>query len=197
MKKLSSTLPNMLLSLTAISCVAAALLAFIYEVTAEPIAKSQMNTLLEGISTVSPEYDNNPYEEAIEVEMNGGVIKIYPARQGGTLQGAAVESFTNSGFGGTIRVLVGINQEDNIVDYTVLQHAETPGLGDKMQEWFRVEGTAQDVRGKSLTTQLSVSKDGGEVDAITAATISSRAFLDAINSAYEAYTKAKSEGQLQ
>ena len=187
----------MLISLTAISCVAAALLAFIFQLTAEPIATSQMNNLLEGISTVCPPYDNNPYEEAITVEMNGGVIKIYPARQGGTLQGAAVESFTNSGFGGTIRILVGISEENKLVDYTVLQHAETPGLGDKMQEWFRVEGTAQDVRGRDLTTPLTVSKDGGEVDAITAATISSRAFLEAVNSAFAAYSEAKSNGQLQ
>ncbi|MDN4753302.1 RnfABCDGE type electron transport complex subunit G [Porphyromonadaceae bacterium W3.11] len=197
MKKLTSTLPNMLLSLTLICCAAALLLAFVFDVTSGPIAESQMNTLLEGINKVSPEYDNNPYEEAIEVEINGGIVKIYPARKGGELQGVAAETFTKNGFAGLIRILVGINNESNIIDYTVLQHAETPGLGDQMQEWFRVEGTNQSVLGKNLSTPLSVSKDGGEVDAITAATISSRAFLDALNTAQTAVTNAKAEGKLK
>lgn len=197
MKKLTSTLPNMFLSLTIICGVAAALLAYVFQVTEKPIAESQMKTLLEGISKVSPEYDNNPYDEAVKVEIEGGVVKLYPARKGGELVGVAAESFTNNGFSGLIRVLVGIDNESNIIDYTVLQHAETPGLGDKMQEWFRVEGTGQSVLGKSLATPIAVKKDGGEIDAITAATISSRAFLGALNTAQTAVTNAKAEGKLK
>ena len=68
------------------------------------------------------------------------------------------------------------------------KHSETPGLGSKMQEWFRTDKNKQSVIGRTLTEDgLKVSKDGGDVDAITAATISSRAFLDAINRAYSAY----------
>lgn len=187
----------MLLSLTVICCVAAALLAFVFDMTSKPIAESQMRNLLLGISKVSPEYDNNPYEEVIDIEINGGMVKIYPARQGGALQGVAVETFTNSGFAGNIRILVGIDNVSNIIDYTVLQHAETPGLGDKMQEWFRVEGTGQSILGKNLSSPIAVTKDGGEIDAITAATISSRAFMEALNTAQAAVINAKAEGKLQ
>ena len=74
-------------------------------------------------------------------------------------------------------------------NYSVLQHAETPGLGSKMQDWFRLEGTDRNVLGSDLSQgPLRVKKDGGTVDAITAATISSRAFLDAVNRAYSAFS---------
>ena len=70
----------------------------------------------------------------------------------------------------------------------VLQHAETPGLGAKMQEWFRADKNKQSVLGRNLADgELKVSKDGGDVDAITAATITSRAFLNAVNRAYSAF----------
>lgn len=193
MKKLQSTLPNMLLSLTTITAVAAALLAFVYQTTKPTIEASNLATLQTGITAVVPTHDNNPYEEKVELD---GYL-LYPARQAGELTGVAVESFTNNGFSGLIRVLVGIDTEGNIVDYTVLQHAETPGLGSKMEEWFRADGTNQSVLGKSLTSPLLVSKDGGSIDAISAATISSRAFLETLNSAYSVMQKAISEGLIK
>ena len=77
--------------------------------------------------------------------------------------------------------MVGIKPDGTIINYSVLEHKETPGLGSKMQEWFSSKG---DIRGLSADkNNLTVSKDGGDVDAITAATISSRAFLDAVNRA--------------
>ena len=75
-----------------------------------------------------------------------------------------------------------------LLDYSVLQHAETPGLGAKLQEWFRADKNKQSVLGRTIPDGgLKVTKDGGDVDAITAATISSRAFLDAVNRAYSAF----------
>jgi len=72
----------------------------------------------------------------------------------------------------------------------VLEQKETPGLGTKMVDWFKTDKGNQNVRGKNpVTNKLTVNKDGGEVDAITAATISSRAFLDAVHNAYNAYAK--------
>ena len=79
--------------------------------------------------------------------------------------------------------MVGFNPEGSVANYSVLEHKETPGLGSKMDVWFTSNGKGN-ITGKTPGTQgLKVSKDGGDVDAITAATISSRAFLDAVNRA--------------
>jgi electron transport complex protein RnfG len=99
--------------------------------------------------------------------------------------GAAVES-TTGGFGGDLKVLVGFDSEGNILGYTLLEHAETPGLGAKADKWFQ-KGEKGDIIGKNPKEPLTVSKDGGQVDAITASTITSRAFLLAVNRAYNAY----------
>ena len=99
--------------------------------------------------------------------------------------GAAVES-TSSGFGGDLKILVGFDPEGNILGYTLLEHAETPGLGAKADKWFQ-KGEKGDIIGKSPEKPLVVTKDGGEVDAITASTITSRAFLKAVNNAYAAF----------
>ena len=88
-----------------------------------------------------------------------------------------------------------LHTEGKLCNYSVLQHAETPGLGAKMQEWFRTDKNKQSIIGRKLDTNgLKVSKDGGDVDAITAATISSRAFLDAVNRAYSAYAGTDAVG---
>jgi electron transport complex protein RnfG len=99
--------------------------------------------------------------------------------------GAAVES-TTGGFGGNLKVLVGFDPQGNVLGYTLLEHAETPGLGAKADKWFQ-KGEKGDIIGKNPAEPLTVSKDGGQVDAITASTITSRAFLLAVNNAYKAF----------
>lgn len=190
MAKLKSTLPNMLLSLTIICVVAGAILAGVNMYTTGPIAASKAAALQNAIREVVPEFDNNPTEEAfMAATSDGDSVKIYPAKKEGKFVGSAVESNTKKGFSGEIRVIVGFDADGKLYNYSVLQHAETPGLGAKMQEWFRQEGTNRSVLGRNLAEgTLKVSKDGGSVDAITAATISSRAFLDAVNRAYSAYS---------
>ncbi|HBJ76838.1 MAG TPA: hypothetical protein DDY68_03190 [Porphyromonadaceae bacterium] len=85
-------------------------------------------------------------------------------------------------------MMVGFDLEGNVVDYTILQHGETPGLGSKMKDWFRTEKKNQSIlHSNPSKRRFYVSKDGGEVDAITAATISSRAFLEAIRRAHKQY----------
>ena len=114
-------------------------------------------------------------------------LPVYRAYQDDTFVGAAVEASAN-GFGGEIKIMVGFDPQGNIIDYAVLQQAETPGLGTKIVDWFKTDKNNQSIKGKNpATNNLTVSKDGGEVDAITAATISSRAFLEAVQSAYNAY----------
>ena len=91
-------------------------------------------------------------------------------------------------------MLVGFDAEGNILGYTLLEHAETPGLGAKADKWFQ-KGEKGDIIGKSPAEPLTVSKDGGQVDAITASTITSRAFLLAVNNAYTAYKATPTDGE--
>lgn len=193
MKKLESSLKNMVLSLTGFSILAGGLLGWVNAATAEPIAQANANALSDAIAKVVPGFDNNPSEEAENVEVNGTTYKIYPATQGEKAIGAAVEASAN-GFGGALTVLVGFDTEGNIIDYSLLSHTETPGLGSKAADWFK-KGAKGDITGKNPGEKtLSVTKDGGEIDAITASTITSRAFLQAVNNAYAAYMNKQVDG---
>ena len=89
--------------------------------------------------------------------------------------------------------MVGISNEGEVLGYSVLETHETPGLGAKAAQWFQ-KGEKGDIIGRNLKEgQLTVSKDGGDVDAITASTITSRAFLRAVNAAWQAYSQLQQE----
>ena len=193
MKKLESSLKNMVLVLTGITIVAGALLGYVNELTKGPIADANAKALSDAIALVVPGFDNNPAESPETIELNGATYKIYKATKGGEFIGAAVESSAN-GFGGALNVLVGFDKDGNIIDYSLLSHAETPGLGSKAADWFK-KGQKGDITGKNPGKgALVVSKDGGDVDAITASTITSRAFLNAVNNAYAAYSGQNVDG---
>ena len=190
MKKLESSLLNMVLVLTGVAVVMGGILAFVNHLTEGPIAQQKEKTLADGIKAVMV-CDDIVVAKTDEVRQNDAkgkeqVFMIYQVKdaQGKDL-GAAVES-TTMGFGGDLKVLVGFNPEGQILGYTLLEHAETPGLGAKADQWFQ-KGQKGDIIGKDPKEPLTVSKDGGQVDAITASTITSRAFLKAVNQAYNAY----------
>ncbi|MDY3090607.1 MAG: RnfABCDGE type electron transport complex subunit G [Porphyromonas sp.] len=202
MKKLDSTLPNMVMSLVGICVVVSAILAYLNNVTAAPIKEAQVQAKIAAIKQVTPAFDNNPYEEAYKVAVaEGDSLLVYPAKKGGAIVGYAIETNTKNGFNGLIEVMMGLDAAGKMVDYSVLTMSETPGLGTKIPEWFHSKsknaGNIQDMRGVDLAQEapLKVSKDGGKVDAITAATISSRAFLESINRGYEAYKVANANKQ--
>ncbi len=178
--KLESNFKNMVLVLTLISLIAAGILGAVYTVTEEPIAIAKMAKQQEAIKQVLNDFDR------LEDETVDG-LTVHKAYRGNAFVGAAVESETN-GFGGKVKIMVGFDKEGNIIDYAILQQTETPGLGTKMDEWFKTDKNNQNIKGKHpQKNNLTVDKDGGEVDAITAATISSRAFLTAVNLAYNAF----------
>ncbi|MFT0671060.1 RnfABCDGE type electron transport complex subunit G [Bacteroides hominis] len=191
MKKLESSLKNMLLVLTGVTAISVALLAYVNELTKGPIAEANAKTLNEALKEVLPEFTNNPVAECDTMfsEKDGKKIVdfiIYPAKNGDQWVGTAVEA-KSMGFGGELKVLVGFDAEGKIYNYSLLSHAETPGLGSKAADWFK-EGNKGSIKGMNPSEQpLTVSKDGGQVDAITASTITSRAFLNAVNAAYGAY----------
>ena len=193
MKKLESSLMNMALVLTGVTVIAGALLGYVNELTKGPIAEANAKALSDAIALVVPGFDNNPAEAPESIDLNGATYKIYKATKGGEFIGAAVESSAN-GFGGALNVLVGFDKEGNIIDYSLLSHAETPGLGSKAADWFK-KGQKGDITGKNPGKgALVVNKDGGDVDAITASTITTRAFLNAVNNAYAAYSGQNIDG---
>ena len=193
MKKLESSLKNMVIVLTAITVIATGLLAYVNQLTAGPIAEANAKALSDAIAVVVPGFDNNPAEAPETIELDGATYKIYKATKGGEFIGAAVESSAN-GFGGALSVLVGFDKEGNIIDYSLLSHAETPGLGSKAADWFK-KGAKGDITGMNPGQgALVVNKDGGQIDAITASTITTRAFLKAVNNAYAAYSGQNVDG---
>ena len=190
MKKLESTLLNMVLVLTGVAVVMGGILAFVNHLTEAPIAQQKEKTLADGIKAVMV-CDDLVVTKTDTVKQNDVKGKeltyiIYQTQdKSGKDLGAAVES-TTDGFGGDLKVLVGFDADGKILGYTLLEHAETPGLGAKADKWFQ-QGEKGDIIGKTPSEPLTVSKDGGQVDAITASTITSRAFLLAVNNAYNAY----------
>lgn len=190
MAKLESSFKNMLLSLSGISLFAALALGSVYTVTKEPIEASKTAKQQNAINEVIPGFKrlDAPEKVAVNTGDSISVFRAYDAQD--NFMGAAVESISHQGFSGDIKLMVGFDADGNIINYSVLEQKETPGLGTKMVDWFKTDKGNQNIQGKNpVTNNLTVNKDGGEVDAITAATISSRAFLDAISVAYEAYSK--------
>lgn len=193
MAKLESNFKNMFLSLFTICLVVAALLAQVNKMTAKPIAEAKAMKLVNAIREVVPPFDNDPVAEAYKMpDGQGDSLTVYPAKKGDEIVGFAVNSSSNNGFGGNIQIIVGFDTENKIVNYSVLQHSETPGLGSKMTQWFKdTTKPNQSIIGRDLSSgPLKVSKDGGNVDAITASTITSRAFLEAVNKAYAVYKES-------
>ncbi|RZT93423.1 electron transport complex protein RnfG [Ancylomarina subtilis] len=196
--KKESTFTNMVLVLFIITLVASAALGGLYELTKEPIAAAKLAKKLKAIKEVVPAFDNNPSDEMSEVEMPGGdKLEFYPATKEGKLVGTAVKTYTTQGFAGYVWVMVGFLPDGTINNYSVLEHKETPGLGTKMGTWFKPTDPAKQkssiINKNPGTTKFTVSKDGGDIDAITAATISSRAFLDAVQKGYNEYMKTKTK----
>lgn len=181
MKKLASTWYNMVLVLTLISAVAGAALAYVNEVTKGPIAEIQQQTEAMAIKSVLCD-DNAVIADTITAD-DGTVLYLAE-------NGAAVKTVDpqNGSFSGGLTIMVGLNKDFQVVGYTVLVSNETPGLGAKADEWFQ-EGGKGCIIGKTAG-QLATTKDNGDIDAITASTITTRSFLRAVNNAYVQYAKA-------
>ncbi|MFO7844825.1 MAG: RnfABCDGE type electron transport complex subunit G [Bacteroidales bacterium] len=186
MAKKESTFINMVLTLFMVTLVASAALGYIYEITKGPIAASKLAKQNNAIKQVVPDFDNKPGEESYKMGVDGDTLEFFPAKQNGELVGTAVSTFTNKGFSGNFKIMVGFLPDGTIHNISVLEHKETPGLGDKMQK-NKSEWSVQFNGKNPADFELKVTKDGGDVDAITASTITSRAFCDAVERAYNAY----------
>jgi len=186
MAKKESTLANMVIALVVITLGASAALGGVYELTKEPIAAAKLEKKNNAISNVIPAFDNVPTADVYKVPLDGDTLYFYPGKLNGELVGTAVESFTMMGFSGEIKIMVGLLPDGSINDVAVLEHKETPGLGDKMER-KKSEWSIQFQGKDPAEFKIAVTKDGGDIDAITASTISSRAFCDAVSKAYSTY----------
>jgi len=183
MAKKESSFKNMTIALFVITAVAGLAMAVVYSVTVEPIAISQKAKINNAIKMVIPEFES--ISDTVLLPDDGkDSIRVHRLVKGTENSGNAVETYTDKGFSGRFSLMVGFTPDGSISNIEVLEHKETPGLGTKMalpafKDQFKGLKIA-DLPGE----KLKVKKDGGTVDAITAATISSRAFCDAVNRAY-------------
>ncbi len=186
---MKSSLKNMLVVLVAITLIASMAVGGIYLLTKERIEVAQNEKVNDALAAVLPKFDNTPALDATETTLEGESVRIYPATLEGEPVGWAVETFSKNGFGGKISLIVGFLPDGTIKDISVVSHNETPGLGDKIEK-SKFPPFATQFEGKNPASfNLTVRKDGGDVDAITASTISSRAFADAVQKAYDLFRK--------
>lgn len=187
---MKSTLLNMTAVLFGITLVASAGVGVVNMITAEPIAQAKQAATKAALTEVLPPFDGTTSEELTIDEMP---ITVYTATKGGAVAGYAVQTMTKQGFSGVVRLMVGFTPEGEVVNVNVLEQSETPGLGTKMADegnplLMSVKGQKLEEK-KLVDGKLAVRKDGGDVDALTAATISSRAYVDAMARAYAAYKR--------
>ncbi len=178
-------------ALVTIAVISSFVLGFVHNITLDPIQKAKDNHELNAISQVVNDFDNNPFAEKMIITTKDKKHKLamYPARKNGRLNSVAIKSYTNTGFGGRIEIIAGFNVDGAIKNFKVISSNETPGLGSKVDEIKFKE----QLNGFNPRRQiLKVRQDGGDVDAVTAATISSRAVLRAINQAFDAFSNFNS-----
>lgn len=188
---------NMLITLVLVTGVAAVSLGFVYKFTKEPIAKAKAEKQMRAIKAVVGAYDNDPLADAFNVCKDGSVyvkcedrsgLAFYPATINAERSATGILTFSETGYSGRIELMVGIDKGGLIKNIEVVSHAETPGLGSKMST---SKFKDQFIGWKLEDSPIKVKKDGGKVDAISGATISSRAFSEAVQQALEAYNQTE------
>ncbi len=189
---MKSTLLNMVLVLLAITAIASASVGGVYMLTKDPIAIAQENAKKEALEQVLPAFDQSDMQLLTLDDLE---LELYTATRGGEVVGYAINTATMKGFSGLIRLMVGITVEGEVYNVNVLSHNETPGLGSKMAD--AENSLLMSVKSKNINdVSWAMSKSGGDIEALTAATISSVAYADAMQRAMSAYNLATSSTQV-
>lgn len=194
-KKKDSTFLNMTLTLLIITLIAGLALGFVNDLTLEPKAKAKLERKVKALKLVLPEFNNNPVNEVkrLKSQYTKDSIEVYTARMHELIVGTAVTGTSEKGFSGLIKIMVGFNPEGIIQNIEVLEQKETPGLGTKMKD----EKFLKQFRGQNPAAfNLRVKKDGGDVDALSGATITTRAFCEAAQTAFNAFAEYHSNSEL-
>ena len=182
MKKMIKTV----VFLFSVSALSGALLAYCESKTKPLIEANQLKIEHEAQKSI---IDSNTFKE-VTVELDGEKKAVKVAYNDNNLPLGAIFKVAPKGFGGDITMLVGISTEGRVTGYKILSHSETPGLGSKLLSEKFAKGISRLLK-MNPSPNFSVKKDGGDVDAITAATISSRAFCKGINSALDLFGRTK------
>lgn len=171
-------------------------LAWASGATSDAIAAADAKDLRDSLSEVLPRgfADNDFLNDKLEIERNGKPVTIYRARQGETVRGA-VFKVAERGYAADIQVLMAVDADGKTLGVRVLKHAETPGLGDKIEvgkaPWIK------DFDGKSLgdpaPEKWGVKKDSGVFDQFAGATITPRAVVKAVKGGLEFYGEHRKE----
>jgi electron transport complex protein RnfG len=188
MSKKKDTFINMVVSLFAITIVSGFALGFVNDLTVGPIKEAKIAKKVNALKLVLPEFDNNPVEQVLllKSEFAKDSVEVYPAFKNNEFVGAAVIGSTEKGFSGLIKIMVGFKPDGTIQNIEVLEQKETPGLGTKMKE----DKFIAQFRDKNPSSfNVKPTKDMGEVDALTGATITTRAFGGAVQMAYDEFMK--------
>ena len=183
---------RLVIVLTCISLLAALALTGVYALTKGPIEQGQRAKKEKALQAVLPDYEGTVRDTVI-VDADNEEIPVHLAiGKDGELCGAGIETYTKKAFAGRFDLMVGFDADGSIVNTEVLKAGETPGLGDKINK-DKSDFALQFNHQNPAEFQLVVKKDGGDVDAITAATISSRAYCDAVQRAYDIFMKVKED----
>ena len=183
---------RLVIVLTCISLLAALALTGVYAITKGPIELGQKEKKEKALQAVLPDYEGT-VRDTIIVDADNEEIPVHLAiGKDGELCGAGIETYTKKAFAGRFDLMVGFDADGAIVNTEVLKANETPGLGDNINK-SKSDFALQFNHQNPADFQLVVKKDGGDVDAITAATISSRAYCDAVQRAYDIFMKIKED----
>ena len=188
MTKKKSTFISMTLTLFAITVIAGVSLGFINDITKGPKEQAKLARKINALKNVLPEFNNNPVEDVkrIKTDLAKDSIEIYAGFLNENQSGTAVVGSSEKGFSGLVKIMVGFNPDGSIKNIEVLEQKETPGLGTKMKD----EKFIKQFRGKHPSSyNLKVKKDQGDVDALTGATITTRAFGEATQMAYDVFVE--------
>lgn len=192
MSKKESTFLSMTITLFAITVIAGVSLGFINDITKGPKAQAKLERKINALKNVLPEFNNNPVEKVqlIKSELAKDSVEIYRGLLNDNETGIAVVGSSERGFSGLIKIMVGFNPDGSINNISVLEQKETPGLGTKIKD----DKFLQQFREKDPSSfDLKVKKDQGDVDALTGATITTRAFGEAVQMAYDVLKENQTE----
>ena len=176
---------GLIVVLTAICLAASLALAVVNSLTCDRIKQVAAKKKMRAIAEVLPDTGSAPETVVIADPATGTSNTFYVVRKGDAFASAALETSSPNGYGGDIRLMVGINMRREVQAIAILDQKETPGLGAKIATAdFKAIYAGLPID----TTHWKVKKDGGDLDAITAATISSRAVAEAVASAIARFT---------
>jgi Na+-translocating ferredoxin:NAD+ oxidoreductase subunit G len=196
-------IPVLTFSLALIASVAAALLGGVYLLTQEPIEAALQAKTNAALGEVLPAFNNRPGEETERIDG----VTFYIGRTDGKISGIAGETVTPKGYNGNITVLAGLTPDGTITTVLVTRQAETPGLGTVVCERKRQKTLSGLIKGEKETglppnpvlDQFSgmkaeeapwrVKKDGGQIDAVTGATVTSRAVTEAVTAIADTFAR--------